>query len=623
MNCRLHPIIKRAVLSFATVAGFSALSAADKVALVIGNGAYKNAPVLENPVNDARAVSKLLETLGFEVISVEDAGIEEIHSGLVSFKRIAENARVGLFYFAGHGMEVEKTNYLLPIDAELDREAQLRTQAVGLDLVLRDMESTRLPAKLLILDCCRDNPLTRSWLSSRSSTAGLAGIPDADLPEATMILFSAGPGQVALDGTGDNSPFTKALVNELGRPGRNAMDAFLAVSDSVVAETRQRQEPWVKVDGAGRAFRMFGFAPEAAVVSPVPAPSQPSVMSSAVPGSIGPVGVPGPARPSDLKPSSRSIRIVPDHHATLKEAFDAVQSGETIFIRSGIHECHEALVLEGKSNVEIRGEGFETTILRDKVPAAHLLEIRNGEGIRISNLSLEYTGTPEKSSFSLLHIRSKSTEVRDCILHGNNAVYAIFAEGADTTISGCQVKSSPFGIYIGGGTSLVKSNEVTRCTQGIVFRAGTNSTAEDNTAEDNEVAGIGVDSDGNSVVIRGNTCRRNSVGVLFNSLNATGNPDAAKGAEGSVIGNLCEENSSHGIQSGDNSLLIQDNRCHRNGGQGILVTGAQSKPSIVGNVCNNNEQVGIAVESVCYPAKFEGNSGSGNKRGDILRNARF
>ena len=257
-------------LSLALAFGFllvASLSAADRVALVVGVGDYEHNVKLENPANDAKSIARLLKGLDFEVTLLVDVGAEDFYEGIDRFKREATEARVGLFYFAGHGVEVENRNYLLPADASLERQAQLRTQAISLESVLDEMKDARLPAKMVILDCCRNNPLKRSWMLKRSAGGGLAALGDTDMPPATMILFAAAPGQEALDGEGRNSPFTSALVSELAVPNRNALEAFYAVSDRVVASTGRRQEPWVKVNGAGRTFRQFKLAVDEAALA--------------------------------------------------------------------------------------------------------------------------------------------------------------------------------------------------------------------------------------------------------------------------------------------------------------------------------------------------------------------
>lgn len=300
-----------AALTLAGSAPWGAAAEA-RVALVIGCGEYGHAPRLPNPGRDAAAVRSLLERLGFSVIYLADPGVEQFYDGLERFGRAAGSARVGLFYYAGHGIEVEGQNYMLPVDAILERESQLRTQAIGVETVLQEMDGARLPAKLIILDCCRDNPLTRSWLGTRGVGSGLAGVEDRALPAATMIMYAAAPGHPALDGEGGNSPFTAALLSELGRPGVTAMDAFLAVSDTVAKSTGERQVPWIKFDGAGRAFRQFGLAgeaggPAAPAAGAAPAPPTPVAAAVPAPTAAGTPAVQGPAGATKERPFVNSL----------------------------------------------------------------------------------------------------------------------------------------------------------------------------------------------------------------------------------------------------------------------------------------------------------------------------
>ena len=257
----IHSTWKNIVFTGFFIASTLSSIAAERVALVIGNGAYEHTPRLVNPVRDADAVEKLLGKAGFEIVLIKDADAEAVYAGLEKFKIASRGARIGLVYYAGHGVEVDGKNYLLPVDAELSTSSQLRTQAVALDTILSDMEDIRLPAKMVILDCCRDNPLaSRSWLASRSSArGGLSELKDESVPSSTMIMFASAPGNVALDGVGENSPFTTALLHHLAKPEVSAFDAFLGVSDMVVKLTNERQIPWIKFDGAGRTFRLFSL----------------------------------------------------------------------------------------------------------------------------------------------------------------------------------------------------------------------------------------------------------------------------------------------------------------------------------------------------------------------------
>lgn len=239
-----------------------AAQSADRLALVIGTDDYQNAAKLRNAVSDSRLVASVLDEAGFQVIALENPGVDEFYGGLEQFKRHAAVAKIGIIYFAGHGLEVHGENYLLPVDAELKSSVQLRSQTVPLKTILSDLGETLLPAKVVILDCCRDNPLSRSWMATRSISKGLAAIQDTDIPDSSVVVYSAAPGEVALDGTGDNSPFSSALARELKKPGQNLFQAFLKTSDDVVDVTRGAQEPWVKMDGAARAIRDLVLVPE-------------------------------------------------------------------------------------------------------------------------------------------------------------------------------------------------------------------------------------------------------------------------------------------------------------------------------------------------------------------------
>ena len=234
----------------------------DRVALVVGIDSYSHATPLNNAVSDSRLVSKVLRETGFNVVALENPGVDEFYEGLDKLSRRASLAQVGIVYFAGHGVEVGGENYLLPVDAKLEREVQLRSQAISLETILDDLGDARLEAKVVILDCCRDNPLKqRSWMKTRSAGRGLAPILDVKMPEGSLVFFSAGPGQVALDGDDGNSPFTKALASQLLIPGQDLFGAVINTSDNVADETGGRQEPWVKMDASGRALRKLVLVP--------------------------------------------------------------------------------------------------------------------------------------------------------------------------------------------------------------------------------------------------------------------------------------------------------------------------------------------------------------------------
>ena len=222
-------------------------SAETRVALVIGNSAYASTTPLANPLNDAHDVSAALKQAGFRVIEGVDVGKRDFDRALRTFADELTKADVALFFYAGHGLQVGLQNYLLPVDAKLERERDLEFEAVKLDFVLRQMEIDRDGRlSIVILDACRDNPLSRNLartMGTRSTALG-RGLAAAPAGLGTFIAYSTQPGNVALDGNGRNSPFTTALVRHMSVLGRNLPATMIEVRKDVVAETGGRQVPW-------------------------------------------------------------------------------------------------------------------------------------------------------------------------------------------------------------------------------------------------------------------------------------------------------------------------------------------------------------------------------------------
>ena len=217
--------------------------AATRVALVVGNSGYaaQNIPALPNPVNDARLIAGALETSGFEVRLVTDADQGAMREAIEAFGERLERAgaeAVGLFYYAGHGVEVRGQNYLIPIGAEIEREVEFKTDAVPADWVLSWMEAAGNRLNLVILDACRNNPYEGRY---RGASQGLAQM---DAPSGSLIAYSAAPGQLAVDGEGENSPYTAALAGALAEPGLKVEDVFKRVRVAVEGATNGQQTPW-------------------------------------------------------------------------------------------------------------------------------------------------------------------------------------------------------------------------------------------------------------------------------------------------------------------------------------------------------------------------------------------
>jgi len=219
--------------------------AGKRVALVIGNSSYQNVAALTNPANDATAITEMFKKASFDVVeSRRDLKYMEMRRALRDFADKARGADIAVIYFAGHGLEVDGTNYIVPVDAVLERDADVDDEAIALNRILLAAEpATQL--RLVILDACRDNPFTKKMkrtISSRSLGRGLIGV-EASKPN-TFIAFAAKEGSTAADGDGRNSPFSAALLKHLTRPGLDIRKAFGFVRDDVMTATGNQQEPY-------------------------------------------------------------------------------------------------------------------------------------------------------------------------------------------------------------------------------------------------------------------------------------------------------------------------------------------------------------------------------------------
>ena len=227
-------------------AGVIPASAEKRVALVIGNSAYQNVVPLTNPANDATAITATLKSAGFDVVdSRRDLKASEMKRALRDFSDKARDADVALVYYAGHGIEIDGTNYLIPTDATLERDIDALDEAVALDRVLTVMEPAK-QLRLAIPDACRDNPFNKTMkrtIGSRAVGRGLAKVEPTNAN--TLIAFAAKAGSTASDGDGKNSPFTSALVKYIASPGLDLRLAFGKVRDEVIKVTNNRQEPFV------------------------------------------------------------------------------------------------------------------------------------------------------------------------------------------------------------------------------------------------------------------------------------------------------------------------------------------------------------------------------------------
>ena len=245
-----------------------AACAEKRVALVIGNSAYKHTNELANPKNDASDIAAALMALGFEVVDGLDLGKAAMDRKVRDFAAVLSGAGAAVFFYAGHGLQVGGVNYLVPVDAQLTTAAGLDFEMLRLDLVQRTMER-EAKTNILFLDACRDNPLARNLaraMGTRSGDIG-RGLAAAESGVGTLISFSTQPGNVAIDGTGRNSPFAEALVKHITASTDPLGDLLVAVRNDVMAATEKKQVPWEHSALTGR-FYFKAPAPEAAALPP-------------------------------------------------------------------------------------------------------------------------------------------------------------------------------------------------------------------------------------------------------------------------------------------------------------------------------------------------------------------
>ncbi len=235
-----------ASLVLASWLGCTAAQAEKRVALVIGNSAYKSAPKLGNPVNDAILMGGMFRKAGFDTVDVrQDLSAPEMRKALREFGARTRDADMAVIYYAGHGIELEGTNYLIPIDATLETDGDVLDETIPVERALFAVEPAK-QLRLIILDACRDNPFSKTMrrtVASRAIGRGLAKVEPAS--PNTMIAFAAKAGSTASDGDSRNSPFATALVEHLPKPGLDLRKAFGFVRDDVLRSTGNKQEPFV------------------------------------------------------------------------------------------------------------------------------------------------------------------------------------------------------------------------------------------------------------------------------------------------------------------------------------------------------------------------------------------
>ena len=255
----------------------TATLAQQRVALVIGNASYAHAPRLANPLNDAADIGAALTRLGFAVTKLENADFATLLQGLLAFTRAAAVAEVAVVFYAGHGIEVDQRNFLVPVDAKLVSDQEVEFETVPLELVTRSVARAS-GLRLVILDACRENPFAVSMQRAGATRAIGRGLARVEPAGETLVAYAAKEGTVAADGEGRNSPYSEALLSHLEEPGLEVGLMFRKVRDAVLATTGGGQEPFVYGSLSSRGVYLTArLEPE-----PTPSPAPPTSMSESV-----------------------------------------------------------------------------------------------------------------------------------------------------------------------------------------------------------------------------------------------------------------------------------------------------------------------------------------------------
>jgi hypothetical protein len=248
------PRVLAAIISIIAMAAFpgGVFAAESRIALVIGNAAYQHANQLTNPRNDAVAMAATLKNLGFDVVAVTDADRVGMVKALADFHKRLQADGVGLFYYAGHGIQIRGRNYLIPVDAEIAEETDVPLVTLDLETVQQSMDDRGVRLSLFILDACRDSPFERRFRS-----AGSRGLAPVDAARGSLIAFATAPGRTAADGSGEHGLYTGELLKQIAKPGLELDDVLKQTAAGVEKLSGNQQTPWFNSAFHGH----FYFAP--------------------------------------------------------------------------------------------------------------------------------------------------------------------------------------------------------------------------------------------------------------------------------------------------------------------------------------------------------------------------
>jgi len=345
--------MKTTWLAIVLFLGAAPCYAAPKTALVIGNSNYQSSP-LTNPVNDAADIAEKLRYLGFEVFDKFDLNRKQMRNAIREFgQTLKQKGGAGIFFYAGHGIQVKGENYLIPIGADIQSEFEVPDESVQANLLLRTLEDAGNPLNIVVLDACRDNPFARSFRSSAKALARMEG------GVGTLIAYSTGPGNVAMDGEGRNSPYTKYLLKYMTQTGLSIEQVFKRVRVGVEKDSEGRQIPW-----ESSSLRSdFYFVPEPVELTAHPPQNHANETTSKKESHAAKVSVPETRTKSNSLVTSTLMSNFSDVNAQKNSGYKLTiytnPGSAQIRILNLDKDYHSGISLEpGDYNLEISKEGY-------------------------------------------------------------------------------------------------------------------------------------------------------------------------------------------------------------------------------------------------------------------------
>ena len=353
----MRRFLRSALFAGSVLAGLPAAQATERVALVIGNSAYKSQNVLANPVNDAADVSAMFRRLGFDVVEGLDLDGAGLKAKLKEFRDRLGEGSLAVFYYSGHGMQVDGRNYLVPTDAKIDKPEDVRLETVDLDLVLQLMRGDNR-VSVVVLDACRDSPFARSLRraakggATRAAESAYGGLAEVRSAIGSYVIYATDPGNVALDGDGRNSPFTEAFLKVAPQPGVAISTMTMRIRDAVVQATGARQLPWsvstlvndVYLAGGGpEGVQLAAYTPDRPGGETTTRATGPSAGASPKDGATKPAA---PAQPPEPTAAELCDRLATDVQDPLRNR--KVAPVRTVDVERAIPACEKAVAAAPK-----------------------------------------------------------------------------------------------------------------------------------------------------------------------------------------------------------------------------------------------------------------------------------